>query len=142
MWFPLLVKLISILLGIDFDGVTRRITSSVIPTKDNEGRPIDLEYGLSRFKDYQSMVIQEMPERAKVGQLPRSVQVVLENDLVDRVKPGDRVRCVGVYRPIPNGQSGQTSGVFKALLLSNNIAIIGKEIGAVKLTGKDVENIR
>lgn len=42
-----------------------------------------------------------MPERAPTGQLPRSVKVVMENDLVDRVKPGDRVEITGVFRCAP-----------------------------------------
>lgn len=102
-----------------------------------------MEYGLCQYKDYQTLILQEMPERARVGQLPRSVHVILEHDLVDKVKAGDRIRCVGVYRPLPNSSSnGAASGVFRSVLIANNVSIIGKEIGAVKLTGKDVEHIR
>jgi hypothetical protein len=32
--------------------------------------------------------------------------------------------------------------VFRTVLLCNNISIIGKEVGAVRLTGTDVKNIR
>ena len=65
--------------------------------------------------------------------------------MVDRVKPGDRVQCVGVYRPLGSSgtgiKNGSSSTVFKTTLIGNNISIIGKEIGAVKLYGKDVANI-
>jgi DNA replication licensing factor MCM3 len=58
-----------------------------------------------------------MPERAPTGQLPRSIVVVLENDLVDKLKPGDRVEVTGVYRCV-TGQSGITNGVFKPVLVA------------------------
>ena len=41
---------------LNVDGYIRNVTSSVIPTKDNDGKPIDLEYGLSKFKDYQTLI--------------------------------------------------------------------------------------
>jgi DNA replication licensing factor MCM3 len=72
--------------------------------------------------------------------------VLLERDLVDRVKPGDRVRCVGVYRPLAaaaaRGSGGDTSSLFRSVLIGNNVAVLGKEIGAVRLTAADVKNIR
>ena len=60
----------------------------------------------------------------------------------ENLKPGDRVLCVGVYRSLPTQVNNQTTGVFKTVLICNNIAIIGKEVGAVRLTGNDVKNIR
>jgi DNA replication licensing factor MCM3 len=129
-------------IGIEVKGRERLPTASVLPNKDNDGNALEFEQGLSLYKDYQSIVLQEMPERARVGQLPRSVDVILEHDLVDRVKPGDRVQCVGVYRPLPSVSNGNGGGIFKTVLIGNNVSVIGKEIGAVKLSGRDVANIR
>ena len=128
--------------SVSSDGRPRMPTGSAIPTKDKDGNPAELEFGYCKYKDYQTIILQEMPERAKVGQLPRSIEVILEHDLVDRVKPGDRVQCIGIYRPLASTQNGQSSGIFKSILIGNNISVIGKEVGAVRLTGSDVANIR
>ena len=87
-------------IGIEVRGRERLPTQSVVPVKDDSGNPLELEQGLCQYKDYQTIILQEMPERARVGMLPRSIEVILEHDLVDRVKPGDRVQCIGVYRPL------------------------------------------
>lgn len=81
-------------------------TSSVTPQKDDEGRDLQTEFGHCVFRDHQRISIQEMPERAPAGQLPRSTDVVLDDDLVDRCKPGDRIQLVGVYRSVGGGAGG------------------------------------
>jgi DNA replication licensing factor MCM3 len=130
-------------IGIEVRGRVRLPTNGLLPKEDANGNPLELEQGLSTYKDYQTIVLQEMPERAKVGQLPRSIELMLEYDLVDKVKPGDRVKCVGVYQPLaPPAMMGQCSGFFRPVLICNNISVIGKEVGAVRLTHHDIRNIR
>lgn len=82
-------------------------STTVIPQDDGEGRPLLMEYGLSTFRDHQLINIQEMPERAPAGQLPRGVEVVLADDLVDVCKPGDRIQLVGMFKSSGGGQGSR-----------------------------------
>lgn len=63
-----------------------------------------------------------MPEKAPAGQLPRSVDIICDNDLVDVCKPGDRIQVVGNYRCLPNKQGSFTSGTFRYYVVSYNIS--------------------
>uniref|UniRef100_A0A8C5PE72 DNA replication licensing factor MCM3 n=1 Tax=Leptobrachium leishanense TaxID=445787 RepID=A0A8C5PE72_9ANUR len=92
-------------------------SSAIYPTKDEENNPLETEYGLSIYKDHQTITIQEMPEKAPAGQLPRSVDIILDDDLVDKVKPGDRVQVIGTYRCLPSKQNGYTSATFRCVFL-------------------------
>lgn len=88
-------------------------TGSVYPTEDPDGKPLSTEFGYCIYRDHQVVSIQEMPERAPAGQLPRSIDVVLDDDLVDKVKPGDRVSIVGIYASLGNRNANQTSANFR-----------------------------
>lgn len=66
----------------------------------NVGYLLETEYGLCKYINSQMITIQELPELAPPGLLPRSFEVILEDDLVDRCKPGDRIYATGIYKAL------------------------------------------
>ncbi|KAM4705528.1 maternal DNA replication licensing factor mcm3 [Rhinophrynus dorsalis] len=116
-------------------------STAIYPTKDEENNPLETEYGLSTYRDHQTLSIQEMPEKAPAGQLPRSVDIIADDDLVDKCKPGDRVQIIGIYRCLPSKQGGFTSGTFRTIMLANNIKLMSKEI-APTFSADDVAKIK
>ncbi|KAI3364072.1 hypothetical protein L3Q82_010904 [Scortum barcoo] len=116
-------------------------SSAIYPTKDEENNPLETEFGLSIYKDHQTITVQEMPEKAPAGQLPRSVDIILDNDLVDVVKPGDRVQVVGTYRCLPGKKGGFTSGTFRTIMIACNVKQMSKEVSP-NFSADDVAKIR
>jgi DNA replication licensing factor MCM3 len=120
-------------------------STSVYPTEDEDGNKLVTEYGYSTYRDHQTISIQEMPERAPAGQLPRSIDVILDDDLVDRVKPGDRIQLVGVYRSLGNRNASHASSTFRTVLLANNIIQLSSKSGGgiaqATITDRDIRHI-
>ncbi|KAG0094021.1 MCM DNA helicase complex subunit [Podila epicladia] len=125
------------------DGIS---TGSAYPQADEAGNPLETEFGFSTYRDSQSISIQEMPERAPAGQLPRSIDVLLDDDLVDKVKPGDRIQVVGVYRSLGSRDAKSTSSTFKTVILANYITTFagkaGNGIAQPTITDNDINNIK
>lgn len=120
-------------------------TSSVYPREDDEGHPLITEYGHCTYQDHQTISIQEMPERAPAGQLPRGVDVILDDDLVDSVKPGDRVQLVGIFRTLGNRNTNHNSALFKTVIIANNVVLLSSKSGGgvatATITDTDIRNI-
>ncbi|CCH44121.1 DNA replication licensing factor [Wickerhamomyces ciferrii] len=118
-------------------------TAAIYPTEDPDGYKLMTEYGYSTYRDHQTITLQEMPERAPAGQLPRSLEVVLDDDLVDTLKPGDRVQIVGVYRSL--GGAGNTSSSFRTVILANSVYPLHARSTGVSaketITDSDIRNI-
>ncbi|RDW93550.1 MCM DNA helicase complex subunit MCM3 [Aspergillus mulundensis] len=118
---------------------------NIYPQEDEDKNPLITEYGYSTYMDHQTISIQEMPERAPAGQLPRSVDVIVDDDLVDRAKPGDRIQLVGIYRSLGNRNASSGSSTFRTLVMANNIIQLSSKSGGgiaqATITDTDIRNI-
>ncbi|HID04584.1 MAG TPA: minichromosome maintenance protein MCM [Candidatus Caldiarchaeum subterraneum] len=91
----------------------------------------------SKYVDYQVIGVQEKPEDLPPGQLPRVIEIRTRDDLVDVVRPGDRVIVVGVV------QSAQERGVeaslrtFRLFLDAVSIEVASKEPQAIHITPEE-----
>ncbi|KAM8790218.1 DNA helicase MCM9 isoform 1-T1 [Rhynchonycteris naso] len=78
----------------------------------------DLSSSPSRCRDYQEIKIQEQVQRLSVGSIPRSMKVILEDDLVDTCKSGDDLTIYGVvmqrWKPFQQDVRCEVEIVLKA----------------------------
>ena len=69
----------------------------------------------------------------------------MDDDLVDRVKPGDRIQLVGIYRSLGNRNAGAGSALFRTLILANNVILLSSKSGGgiaqSTITDTDIRNI-
>lgn len=123
-----------------FDPINTVVT---YPTEDADGNKLETEYGYCKYRDHQVITIQELPELAPPGQLPRSLDVILDDDLADIAKPGDRIQVIGVYRSLGGGLND--NGAFKVVILANSVyqlhALSTSTTVTENLTARDIDNI-
>jgi len=71
----------------------------------------------STFIDWQSIRVQELPEELSPGRVPYSIKGILTHDLVDKARPGDRVKITGIFKTFVNENSrGKKSTLFTPYL--------------------------
>lgn len=96
----------------------------------------------SEFIDWQSVMIQEIPEDLPPGRIPRSVQAILTHDLVDIVKPGDRVKLLGTFKSVlAQSTKSINSTLFKTFIDVNYIDPEDKSEGFIELSKEDKKEI-
>ncbi len=104
---------------------------------------LELEMDQSVFIDWQRFTLQEKPEELPPGQLPRSVEVTVEGDIVDTARPGDRVAVTGILvgRQDFSPRSGAKLSMFTPQLECNYSDISEKGTAEVEITPEDERKI-
>ena len=98
----------------------------------------------TQYIDYQKIVVSEMPEELPPGHIPRQLTVVLEEDLVDTARPGDRVVVTGVLRLVKSKNSRKKTirAVYDAEMYASYVELSQKGVEQIELTEKDIEEIK
>ncbi len=92
----------------------------------------------SSFVDWQLLTLQERPEDIPPGQLPRSIDVVLTEDIVDTARPGDRVTLIGIVRL----KGRKLSPVYDFCVEANNVIPAQRLLEEVSVSPEDEAKIR
>ncbi len=102
------------------------------------GRTFRILQEESEFLDTQSTKVQEPLENLSGGEQPRQINVVLEDDLVDTVTPGDVVRITGTMKTVRDEKTKR----FKNYIYGNYISALEQEFEELQISPEDEEQIR
>jgi len=122
------------------DGETLK-TPAKCESCDNK-RGFDIVPKESVFIDSQRVTIQERPEDLPPGQLPRSLNVDLKDDLVDTARPGDRITIIGWVDLIQRYGRGGPLRIFDMVMECNNIEVSGREMELMEISPEDEAAIK
>ena len=62
----------------------------------------ELNVDQSKFADWQRVRVQENSSEIPPGSMPRSLDVIMRNEIVERAKPGDKAVFTGTLIVIPD----------------------------------------
>ncbi|KAH7830491.1 DNA replication licensing factor MCM5 [Monocercomonoides exilis] len=80
--------------------------------------PFSLVHSQSTFVDFQTVNLQERHEDLEMSDIPRHIRIVMQRNLVNRVKPGMNVTVYGIYEAGPPQQDDPS-------VRQNFIAVVG-----------------
>ncbi len=101
------------------------------------GRSFKLVQDESRYMDTQTVKVQEPLENLSGGDQPRQINVILEDDMVDTLAPGDKVRVIGTLRTLRDEKTKR----FNNYIYGNYIEPLEQEFEELHIDEEDEEKI-
>ncbi|WP_429222929.1 minichromosome maintenance protein MCM [Methanobacterium oryzae] len=105
---------------------------------DCGGRSFRLLQEESEFLDTQTTKLQEPLENLSGGEQPRQINVVLEDDLVDSITPGDIIRITGTLKTVRD----EKTKLFKNYVYCNYIEALEQEFEELQISEEDEAKIK
>jgi Predicted ATPase involved in replication control, Cdc46/Mcm family len=92
-----------------------------------------------KMMDFQKIIIQETTEEIPAGQIPRTIEVYMEDDLVDKAYPGNRVTVVGILKE--KRERDYEELAFRTYLHAVSLEVKEKGFEEETITKEDIEQI-
>ncbi|MCS7140404.1 MAG: minichromosome maintenance protein MCM [Candidatus Nezhaarchaeota archaeon] len=123
--------------------VSRSFTTPSICPKCGRKGTLEFSPENSSYIDAQIFIVQEKPEELPPGQLPRSIEVLVTEDLVDSARPGDRILISGIVtlKQESSLKLGKLT-TFTTYLEANYVEVSTKGYEDVEITPEDEREIR
>ena len=121
--------------------IFKKPTVCVNPACGRQG-PFRLIEDQSKFVDWQSLRIQERPERLRGGRMPRSVDCIIRDDIVDRAQAGNRVSITGILKTQQETTQRGLKTTFHMYSEVNHVELREKEVEDIEISKEDEEEIR
>jgi len=95
------------------------------------------------YQNYQKINLQESPGSVPAGRIPRSREVILQNDLCDSVRPGEQIAVTGIYTNRFEASLNAENGfpVFTTVIEANYVQRDKNMFSHCKITESDKEEI-
>lgn len=100
-----------------------------------------LDIGKSTFVDWQKVKLQESSHEIPTGSMPRTMDVILRGEMVDRAKAGERCVFTGTLIVVPDVSQLGLPGVRPEAVRDNG-AFRGNEVGGGGVTGLKALGVR
>ena len=144
------------------EAYARLITATYVCTRCGEQRLVELSEGgsespgtchcggkmrldgeRSEHVNWQQVRIQELPEDLPPGAMPKHVEAILWDDVVDAVKPGDQTVTTGVIKlkPAFSRRSSAPVLIYKRYLDLNNVEVPTRAHETLDISPEDEEAI-
>ncbi len=101
------------------------------------GRSFKLLQDASVYMDTQTVKVQEPLENLSGGDQPRQINVILEDDMVDTLAPGDKIRITGVLKTARDERTKK----FNNYIYGNFIEPLEQEFEELNIDDNDEEEI-
>jgi DNA replication licensing factor MCM6 len=107
---------------------------------NREGWRLDIRQ--STFVDWQKVRIQENSSEIPTGSMPRTMDVILRGEIVDRAKAGEKCIFTGTVIVIPDVSQFRVPGVRAQATRDNSSASRGNDVGGSGVSGLKALGVR